>query len=387
MTLKKSLQLLLFSTFLLLRFYPVTAQAAENEVSEEALAAINAAIADVRAEMEKRGRERESVYSSLQDAEKNIARLARELASIESGIAESEDRLSQLARQREDLQTRKNSQQTLIAQYIRSAYKTGRQEYFKLLLNQENPALVARTLNYYRYFNDARQARVEEYSGTIDELRTLEQEISASTRELNAQREDLKTQQTSFESARAQRQDLLDELDVVLSRSGKKLEALEADRVEMELLIEELRRSIVNLSLGDQQQPFASLKGKLPWPLEGPLKNSWGSKVGLGDLSWQGVTIAARQGSTVRAIHHGRVVYADWFSNEGLLLIIDHGDGYMSLYAHNQELYKDVGEWVTSGESIAAVGNTGGQAEYGLYFEIRHNGDAENPANWLATKR
>jgi septal ring factor EnvC (AmiA/AmiB activator) len=153
----------------------------------------------------------------------------------------------------------------------------------------------------------------------------------------------------------------------------------------MELLLEELRLSIANISLGSDQQDFATMKGLLPWPVAGRLSNNWGSSYGLGDLNWEGVTVDAREGSEVRAIHHGRVVFSDWFSSSGLLLIIDHGDGYMSLYAQNQALFKEVGEWVNSGETIATVGNTGGKEEYGLYFEIRHNGESEDPSAWCST--
>jgi septal ring factor EnvC (AmiA/AmiB activator) len=154
----------------------------------------------------------------------------------------------------------------------------------------------------------------------------------------------------------------------------------------MERLIEELQLSIANLSLEGQQHTFQNLKGNLIWPVKGAVINSWGSNYGLGDLNWQGITISAENGSDVRAVHHGRVVFADWFSSSGLLLIIDHGGGYMSLYAHNKALFRDVGEWVNSGDIIASVGNTGGQQEYGLYFEIRYNGESENPSGWLMAR-
>ena len=150
----------------------------------------------------------------------------------------------------------------------------------------------------------------------------------------------------------------------------------------MEILIEELRRSITNLSLDDQDQPFADRRGSLPWPVDGRLANRWGSSYGLGDLDWQGVTLSAAEGSEVRSIHHGRVVFSDWFSSSGLLLIIDHGDGYMSLYGHNQSLAKEVGDWVEIHEVIASVGMSGGQKKSALYFEIRKNGQPNNPGKW-----
>ena len=365
---------------------PTACLRAQERASEAALAAINDAIAEVQAEIGRRNSERDRVYKTLQDSEKALASLAREITSLERAITGNEEDLVELRRQEAGLQSQKTQQQELIKQYVRSAYQNGRQEYYKLLLNQEDPAQVSRMLGYYRYFSTARSQAISEYNATLVEMQALATRIAATTSTLQNQRQDLAVQQAVLQNAQRERQHLLDEIDVMLSTSAGKLESLEAERAEMELLIEELRRSIANLALGDQQQPFASLRGRLPWPVDGALRNSWGASYGLGDLSWEGVTIAAGNGTDVRAIHHGRVVFSDWFSSSGLLLIIDHGDGYMSLYAHNQALFRDVGEWVNSGEIIAAVGNTGGQGEPGLYFEIRHNGSSENPSAWCVAR-
>ena len=353
-----------------------------EEPSEAALASINKAIAEVQQEIASRNSERTSTYQTLEKTEKELSALRSQITAIETSISENQAELSQHQTDREQLLATKLSQQELISQYLRTAYQTGRQEYFKLLLNQENPALVSRTLRYYQYFNEARSQKVEQYTATINKIIIVEGRITESTAALNNNRELLDTQQNAMQASLNNRQNQLDELDILLTSSSRKLEALEAERSEMELLIEELRRSISNLSLGDQQQPFANMKGQLPWPVAGVFKNRWGSSYGLGDLNWEGVTINAASEADIIAIHRGRVVYADWFSSSGLLLIIDHGDGYMSLYAHNQELYRDVGEWVNGGDIIASVGNTGGQQDFGLYFEIRHNGESENPASW-----
>lgn len=356
------------------------------EVSEQALAALTRTIADVQAEIGRRNKERSGVLATLQATEKSLAAVNAEITDIEADIQANRARLADLQAQSKLLAGRKQDQQRLIGQYLRSAYRTGQQEYLKLLLNQEDPALASRTLAYYRYFSEARRDRITAFNATLADIAAVSADIAATTETLDDQQAALAQKQATLRMTADERQVLLDELDVQLTRSNKKLADLEAQREEMELLIEELRRSIANLSLGDQQQPFAKRRGQLPWPVEGPLKNRWGETYGNGDLNWQGVTIAARAGGDVRAIHHGRVVFADWFSSSGLLLIIDHGDGYMSLYAHNQALFKDVGEWVNSGEVIAAVGNTGGQEEVGLYFEIRHNGESINPSTWCLAR-
>ena len=377
---------LIFSLATLVVLPAVNTFAQDIEPSEAALAELIKNIEEIQSAITARRSERDSVFASLQASEKNLATLAAEISTLESAINQNETQLTSLNTESRGLQERKASQQELLGQYIRSSYQSGRQEYFKLLLNQESPAQAARTIRYYSYFHEARNSKVKEYNETLDQLSLVEESITQKIAQLNTQRETLATQKTALEDEVQQREIILDELDVFLSSSSKKLEALEAERVEMELLIEEIRRSIADLSLGGQQELFSSRKGNLLWPVDGDLENRWGSSYGLGDLNWQGITISANQGAQVRAVHHGRVVFSDWFSSSGLLLIIDHGGGYMSLYAHNQELFREVGEWVNSGEIIASVGNTGGQEDYGLYFEIRHDGESENPSGWLTAR-
>jgi len=379
-----TLSRIFFFSFLYAFFLPAHSQ--DNfpaEPSEEALENLMSAIEDVQADISKRRNERSSLYNILQETEKSLSQVSSRIREIDNDIETNETLLTGYTGQRAELEKEKASQLSLIRQYLRSAHQAGKQEYFKLLLNQENPALLSRTLQYYRYFSEARSEKITDFTRTIREIEALESEIAVTTLKLNEQQQALAQQQANLEDASRERQSLLDELDATLSSSNRKLESLEAQRAEMEILLEELRQSIANLSLGEQEQAFTELRGRLPWPVKGRILNSFGSSYGLGDLDWQGITIAAQQGSAVRAIHHGRVVFSDWFSSSGLLLIIDHGGGYMSLYAHNQELYKEVGEWVRSGETIASVGNTGGQEDSSLYFEIRHDGESQNPSTWL----
>jgi septal ring factor EnvC (AmiA/AmiB activator) len=363
------------------------AQAAtDRNVSEETLSALSQTIKTVQAEIATRNKERAAAYKTLQSAENSLAEVSREVSRINASIQDNHRKLSALESELGQLKVQKDRQQELITRYLQGAHRTGQQEYLKLLLNQENPAAVSRMLNYYRYFSMARQSKVEEYADTINAITRIQSQIETTNLDLAEQQADLDLRQKDLQAKTRERQAILDDLDKQLASSGQKLTALEAERAEVALLIEELRRSINNLALGDQQQSFASLKGKLPWPVDGRLLNRWGSSYANGDLNRQGVVLAAREGEDVRAIHHGRVVYSDWFSSSGLLLIIDHGDGYMSLYAHNQSLFRDVGEWVSQGEIIAAAGNTGGQETASLYFEIRHNGDAINPSVWCLAR-
>ena len=150
----------------------------------------------------------------------------------------------------------------------------------------------------------------------------------------------------------------------------------------MESLLQAIEEAVVNLQVPENYQAFKSAKGKMPWPVSGKPSNRFGKSRNEGKMRWQGITIPAKEGTTVKAIHHGRVVYSDWLRGSGLLLIIDHGDGYMSLYAHNQSLLREVGEWVSAGTPISTVGDSGGLDRAALYFEIRHQGKPTNPASW-----
>lgn len=259
----------------------------------------------------------------------------------------------------------------------------GNQESIKLLLNQTDPGETSRLLRYYQYFGAARAERIREFNTMLQQLAQTRRDIAEGSLALAQQQAELLQRQSELDGHRDERQNKLALLEAELKAGAGKLNDLEQQRVEMQLLLEELRSTSKATSNGTA---FAANKGKLEWPVEGRISHGFGSRYDLGDLSYQGVILAARAGSAVKAVHGGRVVFADWFGNSGLLLIIDHGDGYMSLYAHNQQLFKTVGARVEGGEQIAAVGNTGGQSEYGLYFEIRHEGKAENPAQWCKAR-
>ena len=353
---------------------------AQNAPTKAEIEKITDAIAEAEAALKKTSSQRSELEARLQQAEQAMSELSGEIEATEQQIQQEQARLEDLRQRSAELEADKAAQQTLIAQYLRSAYRTGQQEYLKLLLNQEEVDRSARALQYYRYFNEARAEKIASFNRTLRELRSLRSEIAASTERLQQRRAQLGAQREELQTNQQQRLALLDELEQSLDARGSELARLKQQREEMEVLLEELR-AIAEMSLNNEGQPFGEMRGKLPWPTQGPLLNSYGEH-SLGDLNWQGVTIAAKSGAEVHAIHHGRVVYADWFTQTGLLLIIDHGDGYMSLYAHNERLYREVGDWVNSGELIAAVGNTGGQRETGVYFEIRHNGRSQDPINW-----
>lgn len=183
-------------------------------------------------------------------------------------------------------------------------------------------------------------------------------------------------------SRQQHRKSTLAKLNTRITRQNLALSQLKEDKAELERILEEVTQALASMKLPGNNQPFASFRGKLSWPVSGKISHRFGSSRVAGKLNWDGVMINAAGGTQVKAIYHGRIVFSDYLRGHGMLLIIDHGDGYMSLYAHNQILYKVAGDWVSEGETIATVGSTGGRSAPGLYFEIRHRGKPDNPAKW-----
>jgi septal ring factor EnvC (AmiA/AmiB activator) len=379
-------QPLAFSFVLLCLLLPRAVLPAQDAASEEELARIIKAIDTVKDELSGLRRERGDLQKDLESAERRISDVRGELKSTQDELSLAETRLSTLRQEADQLEAQRAEQQDLVAAYLRQAARQGGQSSLKLLLSQEQPQEAARLLRYHGYLSSARTELIRQYADNLARLDEVRDTIDTELVTLETRQETLATQEEELAGAQAQRETALASLDSKLTDGGAELERLEMQRVEIEVLLEELRRSITELPLDGSDEPITALKGKLPWPVEGRLTQRFGSRHELGDLTWEGLTIAAPAGTEVHAVHHGRVVFADWFGSSGLLLILDHGDGYMSLYAHNQELYKAVGEWVGSGTVIAAAGNTGGQSESGLYFEIRHDGRAEDPARWLRSR-
>jgi septal ring factor EnvC (AmiA/AmiB activator) len=334
-------------------------------------------------ELQEDKRERGALRAALRKSEVAIGKLQTDIRKTREKIAWTEDQLGKLQRQREELQIARGEQQELISREIQTAYQMGRQGQLKILLNQEQPEKLARAMAYYDYFYQARNAHIERYLSVLERINVVEPEIASTARQLKETQSTLDKQRGDLVASKIQRQKDLATLNASIKTKDGRLQQMAGDQRELERLLEVIEQAVADLSTPVDYQSFATLKGNMPWPLKGKPSNRYGRKRGAGTLRWQGLMIPSREGSTVTAIHHGRVVFADWFRGSGLLLIIDHGDGYMSLYAHNQALLRDVGEWVTAGAEISTVGNSGGQRQAALYFEIRHKGKPTDPTPWL----
>ncbi len=325
---------------------------------------------------------RSKLQDQLREAEVELGTLKRDITATRADIERGNAELVQLQARQGELVAARDEQQSRVARELRSAWQIGGQGPLRVLLNQEDPQQVARAMGYYRYVFEARSTLIDDYRETLSELDTTQRRIDTTLETLAARREALEKQRRNVTSAQGNRELAVANLSAEIDSGEARLKELDANRKELEQLLLAIEEAVVDLQVPADYQAFTSAKGAMPWPVPGKHSNRFGRKRNTGDMRWQGVTIPAKEGTTVRAIHHGRVVYADWLRGSGLLLIIDHGDGYMSLYAHNQSLLRNVGEWVTAGTPISTVGNSGGQEQAALYFEIRHDGKPTDPSRW-----
>jgi septal ring factor EnvC (AmiA/AmiB activator) len=368
----------------LLALGPAFAQEDEETQTRAQLEKLRHDMAALSGELERDVKTRGSLQSDLRDSELAIGRTRKNIEQTRKRLQQAQSKLAQLRRQRQELLISRNEQQQLIGREIQMAYQMGRQGQLKLLLNQERPDTLARSMAYYEYFYAARQDHIERYLEILAGIDKVEPDIVATTFQLETSRTTLDEQERQLVSGKQQRQRDLGLLNKSISGKDARLQKMAVDREELERLLEVIEEAVAELRLPPQFQDFASQKGAMYWPVTGNPSNRYGGRRSGSQMRWRGLMIPAIEGSNVASIHHGRVVFADWFRGSGLLLIIDHGDGYMSLYAHNQALLREVGEWVSGGSLVALVGNSGGAQEAALYFEIRHDGKPINPNEWMS---
>ncbi|MFP6806263.1 MAG: peptidoglycan DD-metalloendopeptidase family protein [Pseudomonadales bacterium] len=323
---------------------------------------------------------------NLQFNEEKINDLLNKIESIQKNLTNGEARVGRLLNQQTELQLAKSEQQQYIERQIRAAYEIGNQEYLKVILNQEDPNQLSRMLTYYDYFNRARSEQVREFSDTIEQLRRVSKLVENENSSLKDNRRNLQLEQTALKVTQSNKRKVLKAINLEIAITGKALEKKIQDRQHLERLIISIQQGIANLVTPADIVPFASLKGELILPVSGRISHRYGHRRNTGNVKWQGVVIDATEGDPVYAVHYGRVVFSDWLRGFGLLMIINHGEGHMSLYGHNQVLYRETGEWVTAGETIAAVGDSGGQNKSGLYFEIRVAGKTTDPQLWCRVR-
>ena len=368
---------------LLLAMLPLAGHSQSDEEKARAeLKELQADITRINREISSANKRRDKLQNQLREAELEQSRISRDINRANQAIANQRDELRQLQKQKSELELQRDEQQTRIALELRTAWQMGQQGQIKVLLNQESPDTVARVMAYYRYFFRARNELLNEFRTTLETLQSTQQRIASTVTELEQRQAALATKQKELAKAQQTREQAVAQLNQSIKGKGAELKQLEADQKELQQLLDAIHEAVVNLQVPDNYQPFKAAKTRMPWPVPGRASSRFGDQRNQGKMRWQGVTIPAPAGTPVKAIHHGRVVYADWLRGMGLLLIIDHGDGYMSLYAHNQTLLREVGEWVSAETPISTVGDSGGLSRPALYFEVRAKGKPVNPAHW-----
>ena len=246
-------------------------------------------------------------------------------------------------------------------------------------MQTQSPAEIDRLIRYHGYFSAQRIDLVEAYSSTLTTLEEAKQDLSEQLTLNQLQTQALRKRQTELDGSRQERETAIQDLQQQSVSKDQTRSQLLADSERLQALLQQLRARLGELD----GRGFAAAKGTLPRPVRGKLRNSFGAKRSAGRLTWHGINFNARQGTAINAVYQGRVVFAEWLRGFGLMAIIDHGSGYMTLYGNADALLKQPGDWVESGEAVATAGNSGGQSRSGLYFEVRHKGQAQDPAAWL----
>ncbi|WP_460426005.1 murein hydrolase activator EnvC family protein [Azotobacter armeniacus] len=379
-------------------------------------------IAKLQKLQEQLSQERSGVQKELGKTEREMGDLEKQVRELQDELDSREREIRRLDQEKQTLQNARDEQQRLIAVQARAAYQSGRQEYLKLLLNQQQPERLSRTLTYYGYFNQARREQLETLDATLRQLAAVEQDIATQQARLGERKGELELRRERLADVREKRRQMLARLNREYASGTQKLKAREEEQAELGRVLQHIEETLAREAeearqralagqrrqqeLEEQRQrarsaalasdgpllssqetvpdgPFARARGSLPWPVDGRLLAPYGSpRSEDARTRWDGVLIGASAGSPVRAIHAGRVVFADWLRGSGLLVILDHGNGYLSLYGHNESLLKGAGDMVKAGEPIATVGTSGGQDMPALYFAIRQQGRPSDPALW-----
>ena len=319
----------------------------------------------------------------LKKIEKNIAKVNRKARVSKKEIADKRAELKKLSRSRNRHQQQLSQENDLLAKQVYTAFTLGRQEKVKLLFSQKNPAELQRNLVYYQYFSNARADLITTVKRSIDKILEAEASIKKTRKDLQKSLGLLETQKAQLVKDSGKRKSVISSLDKQLKKQGGNLSRLKDEAEQLQKLIGSIQDILTETPDPELEgKPFAQLRGKLAWPLKGDIKKLFGRHKPLSDLRWQGIMIYAPAGEHVRAVSRGRIAFADWLRGLGNLIIIDHGNSYLSLYGHNESLFKSAGEWVEAGDIISSIGNSGGQQKSGLYFEIRKKGKPQNPTKW-----
>jgi len=395
---------------LLLVWLPFAA-ADERSQTRQKIEQVSKDIAELQNLLKKTEGEKTALERELQNTEKGIGDLLNKIRELEQKLKQGQEQSSRLQQQDSQLRADIIRQQEQIARQARATYQAGQPDPLRLLLNQQNTSHSHHNMAYYSYMHQARLQQISQLKASQAELASVQQKLEQQQQQLVAQKKNLQQQQQELEGLKQQRQQRIAQIARQQQSSQQRLKARQQDKQQLDKVLatieETLARQAAELErrrLAQQQAAshdaggiqvssqfshpggnFSKAKGKLPWPISGSMISQFGTARGDERSTWDGVLIQAAEGTPIKAIHPGRVVFSDWLRGAGLLVIIDHGNGYLSLYGHNQSIISNSGESVKAGQVIATVGNSGGYADSALYFAIRKQGKALDPGQWCRT--
>lgn len=357
----------------------------EFERYQKKLDRVQQSITKVQQHLKSSRHKRGHVVTELKQLESEISENSKQLDKTENRTQELKKRIASLEGEIGQLQLELKSQRQGLAQQIRAAYAIGDQKAIKLVLNQKDVSSLGRFLVYFDYLNRAREDQISSFLRSIAKHEQLDKELNANLSEYQQNLKKRRKQKNALLSQRLKKNQLLVRLEQKISNQEKNLSELEGSRSRIENLLKSLGELLADIPQNPSDlRPFKQQKGRLPWPASGPFLAMYGEAREQGGLKWNGVLISTKHGTPVRAVSHGRIAFADWLQGFGFIAIIDHGEGYMSLYGHNETLLKQAGDWIEAGEAVATSGDSGGQPLPGVYFEIRYRGKPINPRHWCS---
>jgi septal ring factor EnvC (AmiA/AmiB activator) len=413
-----------FKQFLLLLALlgPLGVGANQVERRQSELDALKQRLQTLQTEFRNTQTHRQEAADELRQSERAISSAVRQLRELDGERQRTDSDLQTLMQQAEAVAARIRQQQASLGQALKAAYQRGQGDAFKLILNGSDPNQSARDLRYLAHLSRARHAQIETLRADLAHLAALQQQTAQKTTELTQLQAAHEAEQKKLLADKRAREAVLQNLSAQIQQQRREISSLKRDERSLTQLVERLSRLMAQQAAREaararaaqqaqkspkaetnvagqprravavntetpvafrSERPFSKLKGLLRLPVAGELMNRFGTPREEGGVSWKGLFIRAAQGSAVKAIAAGQVVFAEWLRGFGNLIIVDHGEGYMSLYSNNESLYKQVGERVQPGDAIAAVGNSGGQPDSGLYFEMRHQSRPVNPLLWM----
>ncbi len=374
------LSIILFTSIILA--FSTMSFGSEKTKKQKQLTQLKSEIEKLRNTIEVKENSKSSYNRQLRTIEKKIGNLSNKIRKTRKSVKIKQRALSKLKQNKKAIKQDISNHNQQLAQQLHTAYTLGNKEQIKLLFSQKDAVNLQRNLTYYEYFSSYRVSQIEKTTLIFDQLIMNEQKIISAKKDLEKILSRQKNQKSSLTNDRTKREKIVLKLDKQLKKQGSHLTRLEDDAKNLKQLIDSLSEILINTPVPRSTQKFAGLKGKLSWPVKGKVKKLYGRTKPPSNLRWQGIVINAPRGNNVRAVSHGRIAFSDWLRGMGNLIIIDHGNGYLSLYGHNESLFKATGEWVEAGDIIGSIGSSGGQNKNGLYFEIRKKGKPQNPSRW-----